>query len=137
MNQMTEYFNECNRIMRELRDNPKTFNMEQIAFRLKVLDAVMRGVNANIAMAGIALKDKRATKHMKDINLIGNTSAIDLMLGDPEVDKVKCPEHDDLITRAQCLDESESTKYFDRCAGCDIGAETKRMLLPDKSNGVA
>jgi len=137
MNQLTEYFNECNRIMRELRDNPKTFNIEQVAFRLKVLEAQMKGFNVSISFYGITSKNKRAAKDLKRMNMLGDNSAIDLMLGDPEVDKVKCPEHDDLITRAQCLDEAGSQQYFERCEGCDIGAETKRMLLPDKTDGVA
>jgi len=48
-------------------------------------------------------------------------------LGDPEVDKVKCPLKDELILRAECLDYSGS--HHDDCSGCEIGSATKDKLL--------
>ena len=63
-------------------------------------------------------------------NLIGNGEAIDTGNEDPEVDKVKCPEHDDLITRSECLDYSGDPKHHDECDGCEIGKATKNKLIP-------
>lgn len=65
---------------------------------------------------------------LENKNMFDEATAIDLGLGDPEVDKVKCPERDDLITRAECLDYSGS--HMDDCSGCEIGKATKAKLLP-------
>ena len=63
-------------------------------------------------------------------NLIGEGEAIDTGNDDPEIDKIKCPYHDNLITRAECLDYSGS--HLEDCMGCEIGKATKDMLLPDR-----
>lgn len=86
--------------------------------------------NCNIVMGfyQTAAKNARTMKGLDKMNLMDDTTAIDLMLGDPEVDKVKCPLQDNLITRSECLDYSGS--HYDECSGCEIGAATKNKLLP-------
>jgi hypothetical protein len=64
------------------------------------------------------------------MNLMDETTAVDLALGDPEADKVKCPEQDQLITRAECLDYSGSPKHIDDCRGCEVGTACKNKLIP-------
>lgn len=64
-------------------------------------------------------------------NLIGDGEAIDTGQNDQEEDKVKCPYHTDLITRADCLDYSGSN--YDDCKGCEIGKATKEKLLSSKN----
>jgi hypothetical protein len=61
-------------------------------------------------------------------NMIGEGQAIDMGQDDPEEDKVKCYERDELITRAECLDYSGS--HIDDCSGCETGKTTKAKLLP-------
>lgn len=67
-------------------------------------------------------------KEIFKTNLIGDGQAIDTEEGDPEVDKVKCPYHVDLITRAECLDYSGH--HHEDCDGCEVGLATKNKLIP-------
>jgi hypothetical protein len=60
------------------------------------------------------------------MNLMDDTTAVDLMLGDPEVDKVKCPIQDKIIYRHECLDYSGS---HTECVDCEIGKVTRDKLL--------
>jgi len=87
-------------------------------------------INAVISAFGIASKNKRAMAGLERMNLMDDSTAIDLMLGDPELDKVKCPLKDILITRSECLDYSGT--HYEDCSGCDIGRATKDKLIPAK-----
>lgn len=84
--------------------------------------------NLVIQAYAVSSKNKRAMAGLEKMNLIDDTTAIDLMLGDPEVDKAKCPLKDNLITRAECLDYSGT--HYDDCVGCEIGKATKDKLIP-------
>ena len=104
------------------------FKLEQVSTAQREFEGQIKLINAVVSAFGIASKNKRAMTGLERMNLMDETTAIDLMLGDPEADKVKCPEHDNLITRSECLDYSGH--HFDECSGCDIGKATKDRLLP-------
>lgn len=104
-------------------------------FRLDVISAAQREfegqiklINAVVSAYGIASKNKRALSGLRNMNLMDDETAIDLLLGDPEDDKVKCPDQNHLITRAECLDYSGS--HYEQCYGCEVGKITKERLLP-------
>lgn len=103
--------------------------MDEIASMQREFEGQIKLINAVVSAFGIASKNKRAMTGLERMNLMDETTAIDLMLGDPEVDKVKCPEHDDLITRSECLDYSGDAKHFEECSTCEIGKATKDKLL--------
>jgi hypothetical protein len=126
MNQITQMFMESNARMKKIMKGG--FRLDEIASAQREFEGQIKLINAVVSAFGIASKNKRALDGLNKMNLMDDSTAIDLLLGDPEVDKVKCPEHDDLITRAECLDYSGS--HSDECFGCEIGKATKSKLLP-------
>jgi hypothetical protein len=126
MNQTTRMFMESNKRMNEIMKG--AFKLDQVSAAQREFEGQIKLINAVVSAFGIASKNKRAMAGLERMNLMDETTAIDLMLGDPEVDKVKCPERDDLITRAECLDFSGI--HYDLCSGCEIGRATRDKLLP-------
>lgn len=105
-----------------------SFKLEQISAAQREFEGQIKLINAVVSAYGIASKNKRALVGLERMNLMDDSTAIDLMLGDPEVDKVKCPCHTDLITRAECLDYSGH--HHEDCDGCEVGLATKDKLIP-------
>ena len=126
MNQIAQMFMESNTRMKKIMKG--AFKLEEVSAAQREFEGQIKLINAVVSAFGIASKNKRAMTGLERMNLMDETTAIDLMLGDPEIDKVKCPYHDNLITRAECLDYSGS--HFEDCAGCEIGRATKDKLLP-------
>ena len=106
------------------------FNLEQVSAAQREFEGQIKLINSVVQAFGIASKNKRAMTGLERMNLMDDTTAIDLMLGDPEVDKVKCPHQINLITRAECLDYSGEAKHMEDCQGCEIGIDTKNKLMP-------
>jgi len=106
-------------------------DMEVIAASQREFEGQVKALNATVSIYAVMSKNKRAISGFDQMNIMDDTTAIDLMLGDPNGDKVKCPLRDDLITRADCLDYSGSNG--DDCRGCEIGRATKAKLLPPVS----
>ena len=131
MNQVIQMFKESNTRMKQIMKGQ--FQPDSIGAAQREFEGQIKLVNAVVNAFGIASKNKRAMKGLERMNIMDQTTSVDLMLGDPEVDKVKCPHKDSLITRSECLDYSGS--HFDDCKGCDIGAKTKDMLLKDSPYG--
>jgi hypothetical protein len=128
MNQITQMFMESNTRMKQVMAGD--FKAEQIAAAQREFEGQIKLINAVISAFGIASKNKRALVGLERMNLMDDSTAVDLLLGDPEVDKVKCPEQDHLITRGECLDYSGNPKHFDICEGCEIGKTNKDKLIP-------
>lgn len=128
MNQITSMFQESNGRMKKIMKGD--YKADQIASAQREFEGQIKLINAVVSAFGIMSKNKRAGNALERMNLIDGTTAIDLMLGDPELDKVKCPYHDRLITRAECLDYSGS--HHEDCMGCEIGKDTKDKLLPNR-----
>lgn len=129
MNQLVQMFKNSNARMKEIVSGK--FDPEKIATAQREAEIQNRIMNQVVQLFAVTEKSKRAWGVMKKMNLIDDTTAVDLALGNPEVDKVKCPYHDNLITRSECLDESGEAENMERCQGCEIGAESKRLILPE------
>ena len=125
MNQVIQMFKESNTRMKQIMKGE--FQTDAVASAQREFEGQIKLVNAVVNAFGIASKNKRAMKGLERMNIMDQTTSVDLMLGDPEVDKVKCPIKDGLITRSDCLDYSGD--HFEDCKNCDIGSETKRVLL--------
>ncbi len=106
------------------------YRQEQIVAAQREFEAQIKLINAVVSAFGIASKNKRTMAGLEKMNLLDENTAIDLMLGDPEVDKIKCPVQEKLIIRAECLDFSGH--HYEQCKGCEIGISTKDKLLPSK-----
>jgi hypothetical protein len=104
------------------------YKLDAVTAAQREFEGQIKLINAVVSAYGIQSKNKRALVGMERMNLMDDTTAVDLMLGDPEVDKVKCPDRTELITRQECLDYSGS--HFDDCSGCEIGRATKDKLMP-------
>lgn len=132
MNQITKMFMESNSRMKKIVVG--SFKMEEIAAAQREFEGQIKLINAIVSAFGIASKNKRALIGLQRMNIMDDSTAIDMLLGDPEVDKIKCPVHDDLITRADCLDYSGDKKHaLNECMNCELGAITKERLLIAKS----
>ena len=130
MNQIAKMFMESNDRMKKIMKG--NFRLDEIASAQREFEGQIKLINAVVSAYGIASKNKRALTGMERMNLLDGTTAIDMKLGDPEVDMVKCPLKDNLITRAECLSYSghHTVEGDFECAGCEIGVETKDKLLP-------
>lgn len=128
MNQVTQMFRESNSRMKKIMAG--SFRADEIAAAQREFEGQIKLVNAVISAFAIQSKNKRAMDGLNKMNIMDDGVAIDLGLGDPNTDKVKCPYHDHLITRAECLDFSGQAANYDKCKGCDIGRATKAALLP-------
>lgn len=126
MNQIVHMFKESNSRMKKIMKGG--FRLDEVSAAQREFEGQIKLINAVVSAFGISSKNKRAMVGLERMNLMDDSTAIDLLLGDPEVDKVKCPEHDHLITRAECLDYSGS--HHDECSGCEIGKATKDKLCP-------
>ena len=127
MNQITQMFKDSNERMRQLMNSKNALNLEVIASAQREFEGQIKLVNAVVSAYGIASKNKRALTGLERMNLMDDTTAIDLMLGNPEEDKIKCPERDDLILRAECLDYSGT--HAKDCEGCYNFKVTRDRLL--------
>ncbi len=132
MNQITMLFQESNarmkRLMKSLEGVQKP-DMEVIAACQRECEIQIKTLNSIASFYGISSKNKRTMNGLERMNVMDDQVAIDMGLGDPEVDKVKCPEKDALILRAECLDYSGH--HYEECKGCEIGIATKKKLLPE------
>lgn len=131
MNQMTNDWMKSNELMTRLFkaiEGIKKPDMEVITSIQRQMEINIKRINAHVAMAQTMINKKESAKRWERMNLEGD-EAIDLMLGDPEVDKIKCPEHDNLITRSECLDFSGDN--IETCSGCEMGKITKEKLCPE------
>lgn len=136
MNQTTHMWMESSVLMKRLLEGIEGTNkpdMEVVSAVSRVFEGRVKLINAHVFMFRIKSKNERALKAFNRMNLMDESTAIDLLLGDPEVDKVKCPYHDNLITRQECLDYSGTEGHVDGCRGCDYGTATKDMLIPRES----
>jgi predicted membrane protein len=94
----------------------------------------LSATNCFISAYAVESKNKREgkvglVKALKQVRAMDETTVLS-GLGDPELDKVSCPEKNNLMTRQECLDYSGS--HYEICRGCEIGKATKDMLLPAK-----
>lgn len=126
MNQIVQMFKESNARMKKIiAGNVK---LDELAAAQREFEGQIKLVNAVVSAFVIASQNKRAMIGLSNMNIMDETTAIDLMLGDQELDKVKCPELGKLITRGECLDYSGS--HYEECRGCEIGLATKAILCP-------
>jgi hypothetical protein len=125
-------FMESNARMKKIMKG--ALRLDEVSAAQREFEGQIKLINAVVSAYGIASKNKRALDGLQRMNLMDETTAVDLMLGDPEVDKVKCPFHDSLITREECLDYSGESKNADDCRGCEIGEATRDKLLNEISN---
>lgn len=128
MNQIVTMFKESNARMKKIISG--SFKLDEMAAAQREFEGQIKLINAVVSAFGMASKNKRAMNGLANMNIMDETTAVDLMLGDQEADKVKCPEHDHLITRAECLEFSGESKNHDVCIGCEIGKATKDLLCP-------
>jgi len=121
-------FKESNSRLKKIMSG--NFKIDEITAAQREFEGQIKLINVVVSAFGIVAKNRRAMASLKRMNIMDDTTAIDLGLGDPEIDKVKCPMRDALITRAECLDYSGENNNFETCYGCEIGNATKDMLLP-------
>jgi len=100
---------------------------EQFSPYVAAANVFHKAINQKIQTATLFEKEKKIYNMLERQGITDATAHINIG-GDPEADKVKCPEHDNLITRAECLDYSGS--HHEECSGCEIGKATKDKLCP-------
>ena len=131
MNQMIKLFQDSNTRMKRLMksiDGQDKPDMEVVAAAQRECEAQLKGINSVASLFSVFSKNKRAEKTVGNMGIMDATTTIGMMLGDPEVDKVKCPIQDKIIIRSECLDYSGDAKNMDHCRQCEIGIDTKQKL---------
>lgn len=128
MNQVTQMFKESNsRMNRIMKGN---YDKDAISAAQREFEGQIKLANVVIQAFAVASKNKRAMIGLERMNLMDEHTAVDLGLGDPEADKVKCPIVEKLIARGDCLEYSGS--HYEECRGCEVGKATKEKLLPER-----
>jgi hypothetical protein len=130
MNQIVKMFMESNKRMEKILKGK--VKIDEIAAAQREFEGQIKLLNTVVSAFGIASKNKRALSGMKNMNLMDDSTAVDLMLGDVELDKIKCPLSGQIITRAECLDYSGSKEHTDECMNCETGTDTKNKLLGER-----
>lgn len=102
-----------------------TFSMEELSAAQREFEGQIKLINAVVSAFGIASKNKRTLSGLERMNIMDDTTAVDLGLPAPEEDKVKCPQFG-MITRADCLDKSGTNEHYEECKGCEIGISSRR-----------
>lgn len=107
------------------------YPLEVTAALQREFEGQIKLMNVVLQAFAIASKNRRTMEGLKKMNIMDESTAIDLCLGNPSEDKVKCPGCDKLILREECLDISGSKTPYEECDGCETGAETREKLLPE------
>jgi hypothetical protein len=107
--------------------------MDVIAHAQNECEKQIKLLNVVASYYAVQSKNKRTMKGLEMMQIMDDTVAVDIGLESAEVDKIKCPYHDKLITRAECLDFSGTADNFEKCQGCETGKDTKAKLLPPQN----
>lgn len=126
--QITEMFKDSNRRMKRIMSG--NFKLDEVSAAQREFEGQIKLINSIVSAYGISSKNKRALSGLEKMNLMDDSTAIDLGLGDPELDKVKCPNDGQLITRADCLGYSGTSENIEDCKSCQNFATTRKLLLP-------
>lgn len=129
--QITDMFKKSNSRMNTIMKGE--FNLPEISAAQREFEGQIKLINAVVNAHAVDSKNRRALKKMENMNLMDGSTAIDLGLGDPEVDKIKCPNDGQLMLRADCLEYSGKSENIETCKVCDNFNITRKMLLPKTS----
>jgi len=115
--------------LKEALDKFKKGKMTRDDFmaHISVANTFHKLLSGEIQSAMLYENQKKVYNILERKGIVDATAHLDIG-GDVEADKVKCPEHEHLITRAECLDYSGS--HYEQCSGCEIGKVTKDKLCP-------
>lgn len=131
MNQVVFMLQESNKRMNMIMSNK--FNGEQISAAQREFEDQIKLANVVIQAYAVSSKNRRALKGLENMNIMDDTTAVDLGLSPPELDKVKCLiRNGDLIYRSECLDLNGTKANFDTCKNCQNKGNTNRMLCDGK-----
>ena len=110
------------------------FDDRQIRAALPLLNILVKQENVIISAHAVAFKYQKTIKNLEKMNIIDTSTAIDLGLGDPGLDKVKCPlKSGELIYRSECLDLNGEAENAFCCRTCDNKGITARKMIDDKA----
>ena len=126
--QIIEMFKQSNARMKKIMLG--SFRLDEVSAAQREFEGQIKLINAIVSAYGISSKNKRALSGLEKMNLMDGTTAIDLGLGDPELDKIKCPDKDgNLILKRECLDYSGRPDKMESCQTCENFGVTRKMLL--------
>lgn len=129
MDVLTRNVTEINRAFKKFNFGQGNIKAEDVTAGVALLKEAHASIRTAMQIEAMAKRGHKIIETLDQKNFYCSTTAAEIG-GDPETDKVKCPEHDHLITRAECLDYSGS--HHDECSGCEIGKATKDKLCGDK-----
>lgn len=135
MTMINEMLKESTQMMEMLKNaliNP-TFKLDLEIFdrAITLQQNQIKIVNTAISAYAVHSKNRRALVGLKNMNIMDDTVALEILPIDPDSEKVKCPLFDNLISRNECLDYSGSNPID--CNGCKIGKSTRKKLLSKNS----
>lgn len=126
MNQITAMFKESNSRMKKIMSGE--YNGDQIMAAQREFEGQIKLANAVIQAYAVAAKNRRALAGLEKMNIMDEHTAIDLGLGDVEVDRIKCPEKG-IMMRQDCLDFSSRPENYENCKECEHFATTRRLIV--------
>lgn len=136
MNQTIKMWEESNERMSSLMmalRNPKIKpDLDIVQLAQREMENQIKLINSHVAIFQVESKNRRARRSLENMNLIDNSTAISIANNDNENDMVMCHDTGKLIRRHECL--SYSGSHTEDCAGCDVGIETRSILIDKQQN---
>ena len=126
--QIIEMFEASNRRMKKIMGGE--FKQEEIQAAQREFEGQIKLVNAVVQAFAVSSKNRRTMSSLEKMNLMDNNDAIEIGLSQ-ELDKVKCPDVNKIITRAECLDYSGQEEHLGTCTTCEQFPITRGRLLPE------
>jgi len=121
--------------IKELRDMQqqlisKKITAEDVHARIAIYSQTEKRVKMMLQAFAAAMKHGGGTsKMLLESNLVGGRIDIN---ADPELEKIKCPAVNKVITRHECLDYSGDSEHVKSCMECPQFDVTRSMLIPAK-----
>ena len=118
--------------IKELRKMSKDLSngkidIQTVNAQIGIFSQVEKRIKLSIQALAMEAKFKgKVSRDLKALNLLGDKEAIDTGTS-REVEMIKCPNTDKLISRAECLDFSGS--HSDMCVDCEHKSITQNRLL--------
>jgi len=128
-NQIAEMFKESNSRMKKIMKGD--FDAEKISIAQREFEGQIKLINSVVSAYGIMSKNNRAQVGLSRMNILDDTVAIDLCLGDPELDRIKCPAKlNKTISLSECLDFSGDSKNLEDCKDCEGFKRSRELVGP-------
>ena len=138
MNQIIQLLKESNSRMEKIMNAIKASNpmgedtRKDIELAQQECEKQLKAMNVVVNAYAIHSKNQRTLKGLERMGLMDENTALEIGIGNIELDYIKCPLQVRPITRRECLDRSGKAENLDDCKGCDLYDINRDLVLGPK-----